>query len=197
MWAGYNARFIRKEMFRKNCSTSDGLNGGSRSCEARSLFCTFVPAPIFCVEPMSTLTSPSRTLAKRASFDFSVVASCIKAISSGGIPLSMSFSFISSYTLNFLPFFFSSAALCGTPRSQKISCVERFSAVFSHILKTLFIQALTFEFSSSGRSGFISLMSNPILRPSFVIFSILSCDGSTCFKRIRFARSLNPSISSF
>ena len=63
------------------CSRSAGRQGTSRSCKAISLFCTFVPAPIFCVEPIKIRISPFLTFAKSSSFCLSEFASCIKAVS--------------------------------------------------------------------------------------------------------------------
>ena len=51
-----------------------------------SLSCTFVPAPIFGVEPNSIRTSPLLTLANNSFFCASVVASWIKRICSAGMP---------------------------------------------------------------------------------------------------------------
>ena len=51
---------------------------------------TFVPAPIFCVEPISTRMAPLRTFAKSWSFFTSVSASWMNAISSSGTPRAIS-----------------------------------------------------------------------------------------------------------
>ena len=57
------------------CSRSAGLHGISRSWTAISFFWTFVPVPIFAVEPSRTRISPLRTLSKRLDFCCSVFAS--------------------------------------------------------------------------------------------------------------------------
>ncbi len=78
------------------CSRSAGLHGASRWWSATSLFCTFMPAPILAVDPISILTCPDLTFPNNSYFWSSVFASCMKAISFSGIPLLMSFCFISS-----------------------------------------------------------------------------------------------------
>ena len=103
---------------------------------------------------------------------------------------------MSSYTQKRFPDDFLSA-VCGTPKSLKISCAERLSEVSFQILKTLSTHRLIFVPASSGKSGFIRRWSRPILRPSFVIIGILSSVGATLRSLISFARSPSAKIRSF
>ncbi len=66
---------------RKIRLTSDGHQGQSISCEVMILFCTFVSAPIFAVEPSRIRTSPLRTFLNNSCFLASVSASWINLIS--------------------------------------------------------------------------------------------------------------------
>ena len=169
---------------------SAGRQPTSRWCTAMSLSCTFVPAPIFWVEPNRTRTCPDRTLAKSSFFFASVSASWIKAISSFGTPAASSLSRMSSYTLNVpSPF--------GVDKSQNRSCVSLSAFPSSQIRSTLRTQALSLLSGSSGSSGFINLWSNPSLRPSDVIFSILSCEGSTMPEWTAAARSDSSATIAF
>ena len=132
------------------CSRSAGLHGQSKSWLAYNSVCTFVPAPIFGVEPKSILTSPFLTLENRSFFLTSVSALWINSISFSGIPLAISLSLISVYTLN-VPSFL------GVDKSQNTSCVPLMLFVSSQTLKTSFAQVETFEFSSSESIELISL----------------------------------------
>ena len=76
--------------------SSLGRHGQSKLWSATSLSCTFVPAPIFWVEPNKIRTSPLLTFANNSFFCTSVVASWIKRICSAGTPRRISFSRISS-----------------------------------------------------------------------------------------------------
>ena len=150
------------------------------------------------------------TLSKRSAFCCSVLASWIYAISSAGIPLAISLSRISSYTqkshsssrdstsaIDFLslassassPSTAASAALCGTPKSQKMICVSLSSAVSAWIRTTFSTQRLSFVSGLSSKDGSISLGSRPSFLPSDVILSILSIVGSTFPALIASARS--------
>ncbi len=143
-----------------------------------------VPAPSFCVLPISTRTLPLRTLANNSFFLTSDSASCIKATSSSGTPRSMSFRFISSYTLKPPSFF-------GVERSEKTSWVSFSSLPFSQNFMIFSTQRLSFEVGSSSARGLISRWSNPNFLPSFVILSILSSAGFTSPLRTAVARSDN------
>ena len=79
--------FPRRIILPSLCSISEGRQGTSKWCNAVSLSCTFVPAPIFRVEPIKIRISPLRTFANSSLFLASVFAVCIKAISFSGIPL--------------------------------------------------------------------------------------------------------------
>ena len=131
-----------------NCSKSAGRQGTSRSCKAINLFCTFVPAPIFCVEPIKIRTSPFLTFAKSSSFCLSEFASCIKAISS--FRYSHSYKFFSNIIIDVK---FSISFWSGHIR--KSSCVDLFSFVLSQIANTFFTHTLTLLSGLSGRSGLI------------------------------------------
>ena len=154
------------------------------------LFCTFVPAPIFCVLPIRIRTSPRRTFLNSSCFFASVSASWINLISDSGIPRSISFCRISVYTEN-------SPAPFGVERSQKRSCVSFLSLFSSHIRNTSFTQALTLLPSSSGSIGFIIRWSRASFRPSFVTLSILSTLESTLPPLIFSARSPREATISF
>ena len=73
-----------------------GFQGGSRSCLATSRFCTLVPVPIFCVEPIRTRMDPCRTFSNRDCFLASESASPTEAICSRGMPRAMSLRISSS-----------------------------------------------------------------------------------------------------
>ena len=154
------------------CSMSDGLHGTSMWWSAMSLVCTLVPAPIFAVEPNRKRTWPLLTFENSSAFCFFVLASCIKAISLSGTPLAISLSLMAWYTSK-------PPSLRGVEASQKISCVDLSSAVSFHMSYALAAHAFTFEFSLSGRSGFMSRWSMAHLRPSLVTLSILSMLEST------------------
>ena len=154
------------------CSMSEGRQGTSRWCKAISRSCTFVPAPIFAVEPNKKRTCPLLTFANSSAFLVSVLALWIKAISCSGTPFAMSLSLMSSYTLNVpSPF--------GVDKSQKISCADFCSFVCSQISNALSTQVVALEFSSSGSISLMSRWSNASFLPSLVIFSILSMFGCT------------------
>ncbi len=172
------------------CSMSAGRQGMSRWCRATSLSWTFVPAPIFCVEPNKKRTCPLLTLPNSSAFFVSVSAVCINAISFPGTPFEISFCFISSYTLN-SPLFF------GVEASQNINCADFCPFVCSHMANALSVQALVLELLSSGSRLFTSLWSNASFLPSFVMLNILSCDGSTSLLRTASARSASDCTISF
>ena len=127
---------------------SAGLHGTSKWCKAISLSCTFVPAPIFDVEPNRKRICPERTLENSTAFCLSVLASWINAISSSGTPFSINFCSNASYTLK-------EPSFLGVEVSQKTSCADFCSFVSCQTLKHLSAHAETLLFAVSGS---ISLM---------------------------------------
>ena len=71
-------------------ATSAGRHGASRWCSATARSCTFVPTPIFSVEPISTATLPVRQAANRRPLSRSVFASWMNRIASRGSPRAVS-----------------------------------------------------------------------------------------------------------
>ena len=93
---------------------------------AKSLSCTFVPVPNVPVEPMSTRTSPLRTLSNRACFFCGSFSWAANMISSSGMPCSMIRRFRSDWM-----FHFPDAVV---DESQNTSCVALSAACSFQIL---------------------------------------------------------------
>ena len=120
------------------CSISDGRHGQSRWCSATSLSCTFVQAPIFCVEPSKKRTCPLLTFANSSAFLISVFASWMNAISFSGTPFSISFflyhmllidfkiSFINSKSVQIYPLtFLCIRIISGSVNPCSVNCIPR------------------------------------------------------------------------
>ena len=142
------------------------------------------------MEPSKKRTCPERTLENNLAFCTSVLASWINAISSSGIPFFISFSFKASYTLK-VPSFF------GVEESQNTNCAAFCPFVSSQIVKHRSAQAETLLFFVSGSISLRSLWSKASLRPSVVIFNMLSSLGSTTPFRTNSARSARDCRISF
>ena len=137
------------------CSRSPGRQGASRSCRAISRSCTFMPAPILKVEPISTRTCPERTLLNNSFFRTSVFASWMKAICSLGMPLATSFSRMSSYTVKSASSgVLSFSARCSKARSSGLSKLP------AGALATFFA-AEPFGVERSQNTSCVSLLSCP------------------------------------
>ena len=98
---------------------------------------------------------------------------------------------------SFASSFFGSALPFGVERSEKMSCVPFVSALSCQILNTLSTQAFTLLPGSSGSSGFIMRWSRANLRPSDVIFNMLSIRGSIFSFRIFSALSARDCTIAF
>ena len=116
-------------------------------------------------------TSPVLTFENTFSFCMSFPASWINAISLSGTPSVTSFFLMSSYMLN-------SDFPLGVDISEKTSCANFFSLVFSHISKIFLTHIFTLLSGLSGSIGLISLWSSASFLPSLVILNILSILGS-------------------